>query len=429
MAQTFYIFRSDGTLAFTIDEGTVVDLHGLRFDGFQKPSYGDRRNNNLLHLLENFASEEDASNPGNPPTDVIDTPLTGQMWYDKTAGSTKLYNGAAWVVISADVFTDAGPFAVLDGTASNQLTLVRNDLATIIINNIASKNDLDAHIADTIDAHNAADIFFDDTVVGFTANDVQEAINDVQISLNSHLTDTTDAHDASAISFVPYGSFGSTNVQGALQEAEDELDTSSANAATLSNTVSNHIADTVDAHDASAISFVDSGVSFVANDVQEALEDLNNIVNAASTQSVVDSLRVTLSFAQGLSAGVPAKVQFNSKQFGDDENQFNTINNRFIAKFDQIVRVRAYVGVTTINDESYLQLMIRKNGVDERLVQEWKWPENSDPPGDIECSCLIDLVLNDYIEVWVNRVGGGGGININNSTARTALEIDVIKEL
>ena len=61
MAITYNIFRSDGTLDFQISEGTIVDSHGLRFTGFQKPAYGEDRATNLIRLLENFASDPDPS--------------------------------------------------------------------------------------------------------------------------------------------------------------------------------------------------------------------------------------------------------------------------------------------------------------------------------------------------------------------------------
>lgn len=40
--------------------------------------------------------------------------------------------------------------------------------------------------------------------------------------LAAHLADTTDAHDASAISFTPAGTIAATNVQTALQELDTE---------------------------------------------------------------------------------------------------------------------------------------------------------------------------------------------------------------
>ena len=44
-----------------------------------------------------------------------------------------------------------------------------------------------------------------------------------------HLADTADAHDASAISFSPVSSIASTDVQSAIQEVADEADTGLSN--------------------------------------------------------------------------------------------------------------------------------------------------------------------------------------------------------
>lgn len=49
-----------------------------------------------------------------------------------------------------------------------------------------------------------------------------------QTTINNHISNTTDAHDASAISVVPSGNLTSTNVQAALQEIQTELNAATA---------------------------------------------------------------------------------------------------------------------------------------------------------------------------------------------------------
>lgn len=86
--------------------------------------------------------------------------------------------------------------------------------------------------------------------------------------LAAHLADTTDAHDASAISIADAANdFTATDVEGALAElqAADELDEAALAA---------HLSDATDAHDASAISSVAAG-NLVATDVQAALNELD----------------------------------------------------------------------------------------------------------------------------------------------------------
>ncbi len=430
MPITYNIFRADGTLDFQVAEGTIVDTHGLTFTGFQKPAYGEKRANNLIKLLENFAIEEDAGNPGNPPVSAIDVPLTGQFWYDKTANALKVYNGTAWVPVSTDVFTNDGPIPVDDGAvsiATARVTLPNTTGGNIIITNITSENDLNAHINDVTDAHDATAIFFNDTTE-IPGDNVQLAIIDVQGNLDAHLTDPTDAHDAVDISLANAGSITNDDVQTGLQELEDELNVEQAQITATAANLAAHIADLVDAHDASAISY-DNALSGLpaAFDVQAALIELNNAVGGTSSQSVVDSLRVVRAGAQNFTSGVYTKVGFNSLVFGDDFGQFDLITNRYTADFDQIVRVTLSVSINSINDENFMEVLIYKNGVAERRAEEWKWPEDSDPPGDREVSGIIRLDAGEYIEGFVFRASGGGGVAIDTLATRTCMDIDVIK--
>lgn len=80
--------------------------------------------------------------------------------------------------------------------------------------------------------------------------------------LAAHLADTVDAHDASAISFSPNGSIAATNVQAAIQEVRDE--------ATSGITT------------ASAVSFAPEG-SIAATDVQSAIQEVKDDADAVAT--------------------------------------------------------------------------------------------------------------------------------------------------
>ena len=79
-------------------------------------------------------------------------------------------------------------------------------------------------------------------------------------SVSDHLGDTTDAHDASAISYLGSTNLAATEVEAAL----DELDTekaSTGSVTTVQTNLDNHLSDAVDAHDASAVSFSPLGAS------------------------------------------------------------------------------------------------------------------------------------------------------------------------
>jgi hypothetical protein len=86
--------------------------------------------------------------------------------------------------------------------------------------------------------------------VGFTSN----AVNTVTFNSNG-------------IAFTPVGSIAANNVAGALAELDGDI-------TTVSNGLAAHIADAVDAHDASAISNVPAG-GIAATDVQTAINELD----------------------------------------------------------------------------------------------------------------------------------------------------------
>jgi hypothetical protein len=91
-----------------------------------------------------------------------------------------------------------------------------------------------------------------------------------QTNLNNHLNDTTDAHDASAISNVPAGSIVATDAQAAINELDGDIQ--------------GHINDATDAHDASAISNAPAG-NLAATDVQGALNELQSDVDTRTVAS------------------------------------------------------------------------------------------------------------------------------------------------
>jgi hypothetical protein len=91
-------------------------------------------------------------------------------------------------------------------------------------------------------------------------------------SVSDHLADTADAHDASAISVSPSGSLAADDVQEALLEILGDIEA--------------HVADNADAHDASAISIVDAGGYITGTDVEAAIQEMAADI-AALDQAVV----------------------------------------------------------------------------------------------------------------------------------------------
>jgi hypothetical protein len=106
--------------------------------------------------------------------------------------------------------------------------------------------------------------------------------------LDGHIADTADAHAASAITNTPSGNLAATTVQAALDELQTDVDTRA-----TSTALADHIDDTAGAHAASAISNSPSG-NLAATTVQAALNELQTDVDtratAASVTDVADDL-------------------------------------------------------------------------------------------------------------------------------------------
>ncbi len=89
---------------------------------------------------------------------------------------------------------------------------------------------ISAHIADTTDAHAASAVSALSNGTGQDALTVQGQLNQIKTALDAvgssttaadlaaHIADTTDAHDASAVSVIPASGITSAQVQAALQE-------------------------------------------------------------------------------------------------------------------------------------------------------------------------------------------------------------------
>jgi len=160
-----------------------------------------------------------------------------------------------------------------------------------------------AHLADAVDAHDASAI----SVVpagSLAATDAQAALVEILGDIEAHIADATAAHAAAAISYDGGTGISATTVEGAIDElATEKLDVSAYTAADVlaklltvdgagsgldadlldgqssafyatASSVSDHLADASDAHDASAISFSPAG-NIAATDVQAAIAELD----------------------------------------------------------------------------------------------------------------------------------------------------------
>lgn len=145
----------------------------------------------------------------------------------------------------------------------------------------------------------------------------------------AHIGDASDAHDASAISFVPVGTVAATDVQTAIAEvaseagggggwtavdasesvkgiaelatqAETNTGTDDARIVTplkLKTNVDLHINDTTDAHDASAISILDSANQYTATNAEDALAEVLDALQAHEADTSAAHAASAVSFS------------------------------------------------------------------------------------------------------------------------------------
>jgi hypothetical protein len=105
----YILYKTDGTKLTTVDDASLDLSTDLSFVGKNYSGYGQVVNENFVKLLENFSS-----------TTAPESPIRGQLWYDKTNGRLNVsYDGKSFKGI-ASIFVQAG--------IPSASSLVRGDL-------------------------------------------------------------------------------------------------------------------------------------------------------------------------------------------------------------------------------------------------------------------------------------------------------------
>lgn len=146
MADTYLVQHADTTVpSITIQPGTV-DGPGqlnqntdLLLPGQGLLLYGQMLDQDLLHLLENFASPQ--IGPGTPSASVIAQPQLGQLWFNKTDQHLYVFTSGGWSVVSAtagitQTFADARYVFKAGDTMTGALVIASGNL-TLTTGNVA----------------------------------------------------------------------------------------------------------------------------------------------------------------------------------------------------------------------------------------------------------------------------------------------------
>lgn len=128
----------------------------------------------------------------------------------------------------------------VSGTAIDTDGTLAANSDTKLASQKAVKTYVDAAVASK---DQASEISYSNATSGLVATNVQAAIDEVegrldtaQSSLSGHISQATDAHDASAISVVPTGNLAADDVQEALVELQTDVDTRATSSALSAHT-------------------------------------------------------------------------------------------------------------------------------------------------------------------------------------------------
>lgn len=122
----YTINLTDGAIFATIADGTINTSSSMTLVGKNYAGYGEFLDENFIHLLENGAN---SVAPG--------APLTGQLWWDKSTSSMKVYNGTVFKTISAATSSPTQPTSNITGdlwwdTVNQQLKVYNGSSFTLI---------------------------------------------------------------------------------------------------------------------------------------------------------------------------------------------------------------------------------------------------------------------------------------------------------
>ena len=122
----YTINLTDGTVFATITDGTINTASSMTLVGKNYAGYGEFLDENFIHLLESGAN-----------TTAPASPLTGQLWWDKTNTLLKVYTGTGFKNIGSATASASAPVSNVTGDlwydTTNQQLKVYTGAAFIVV--------------------------------------------------------------------------------------------------------------------------------------------------------------------------------------------------------------------------------------------------------------------------------------------------------
>jgi hypothetical protein len=167
---SYTITLTDGAIFATIPDGTINTSSSMTLVGKNYAGYGQFINDDIIRLLENGSN---TTAPG--------APLVGQLWWDQTTDTMKVYNGTTFKVISGATASATAPTSNVAGDlwydSVNAQLNVYSGSAFILVGPAYTAGTgvtgaIPATITDT-DAvsHVVVELYVNDSIVGIVSKD------------------------------------------------------------------------------------------------------------------------------------------------------------------------------------------------------------------------------------------------------------------
>lgn len=166
----YTINKTNGGFLTTVADGTIDNSTDLTLIGKNYSGYGEILNENFVKLMENFAS---SSQPASP--------LAGQLWWDLSNNSLKVYTGTGFKIISGSTASATQPSGATLGdlwfdTVNGQLRVYNGSSWTLIGPSFTAGTGVSGAVISTVldntgASHVVVQFYVNETVVAIISKD------------------------------------------------------------------------------------------------------------------------------------------------------------------------------------------------------------------------------------------------------------------